>query len=233
MAKNTMKNSIKSRTFLIAGGNRTSLVWNCSKKNRLEISRKFLRAAEQVGFVNCNVNKMPSLTMMGNELCINAILALAYSLSGIGYLNTDGIKNPIQFTNKNGLTRITLPLKYIRFDNLILFEGIGFYCTTNEIKPKKNDLVVLAKKYNLPAFGYAVYTNNILKPYVLVLDVNSFTLETACGSGSIATTIATGIKKVMQLSGETILVQLSENAVTVTAKVTEVNACLNNKFLLP
>jgi len=220
-----MKKLIRNKTYLIAGGNRTSLVWNCPKNKRLEISNKLLSSVEQVGFVDLTTDTAPYLAMMGNELCINAILALAYALSGTGCLYTSGTNNSVQFTNSNKLATITLPLKYTRIDDVIIFEGIGFLCTTKDIIPKKSELKALAKKYNLPAFGYAVYTKNVLKPYVFVRDVNSFVLETACGSGSIATTITTGVGKITQLSGETIRIKILQNTVTVTAKVTEDNTC--------
>lgn len=210
-----------NRTFLIAGGNKTSLVWSCPKGKRLKLSSKLLRDVEQVGFVDFAVNKLPRLVMMGDELCINATLALAYSLSGKGQFYASGFNNPIQFTSGKRISTITLPLEYRRIGNIILFDGIGYFCTNTDMKPNKNDLCALAKKYRLPAFGYAVYTNSVLKPYVYVQNVDSFILETACGSGSIATAIMTGVKKIVQLSGETIRVSINSNTLSVSAKVIE------------
>lgn len=229
----TMKSIMEIKSFLIAGGNRTSLVWDCPKENRLEISNKLLSSEEQVGFIDETKDKIPYLAMMGNELCINAMIALGYALMGNGTFYASGIPDPVRFSNTKNDTTITLPITYTHVDNFVLFEGIGYLCTTKNTKPTKNELKKLAEKYNLPAFGYAVYTNNVLNPYVYVRDVHSYFLETACGSGSIAIAIMTGRENITQRTGETIRVKILKDNISVTANVTEVNACLNNTFLLP
>ena len=60
------------KKILIAGGNSTALVYNCSEKQRKKISRELLKNVEQVGFISKN-----KLIMMGDELCINGTLAFA------------------------------------------------------------------------------------------------------------------------------------------------------------
>ena len=81
--------TIKVKTLKIAGGNSTALIYNCPKKLRKKISKKYLREVEQVGFVYKN-----KLIMSGGELCINATLALASQLLKKGVLFTSGIKKP-------------------------------------------------------------------------------------------------------------------------------------------
>lgn len=54
----------------------------------------------------------------------------------------------------------------------------------------------------------------MLHPVVWVRSIDSFFYETACGSGSIAAAVATGSEKIVQPSGQTILVNRDGSAVT-------------------
>lgn len=207
------------KKFLVAGGNSTMLVWNCPEDKRLELAKKLLDEVEQVGFVS-EENGIPRLRMMGNELCINATVALA-SEKPKGTLFTSGLTSQVNYSNAEE-TSIELDLPYKRIDNIVLFEGIGYLCTNKEIEVTKELLSDLARKYNLPAFGVILYNNEKIKPYVYVAETNSLFQETACGSGSIATSIVTGYEKIVQPTGNTISVKRVADKVVVTAKVTQI-----------
>jgi len=220
--------------FKIAKGNSTALVRNCPNKLKRKVSKLLLNKVEQVGFVRHF--KKPELEMMGGELCINAALAFASQLSKKGVLYTEGIKKPIQYRNWDNNTSIKVPLKYKRYGNIVLFDRIGFIILSKEYKKKVSKRLIanLSKKYKLPAFGAIVYYKNKITPYVYVKNVNSFVKETACGSGSIAYSIISGCKRIIQPTGQAIYVNIRKN-IEVKAKVkkikTEIITYLNRPKL--
>lgn len=213
---------MKLSKFLIAGGNFTLLVWNCPQNLKNKIIKKYLGQFEQVGFVEQSKTELPKLIMMGNELCINSTLSLASQLSNYGSLITNGITKPIKYENKNRNTYIELDLSFKKTKNIVLLPGIGFLCTKNKPKTSKNYLSKLAEKYDLPAFGIVFYRKNKIIPYVYVKGTNSLFEETACGSGSIACSLVTGLEKIIQPTGETISVKTYGNKFTVGAKVVKI-----------
>lgn len=214
---------MKLKLFLTAGGNPSLLVWDCPEALKKKIINKYLgREAEQIGFMA--EEKIPTLTMMGNELCINSTLALAAYLGKSGELLASGVNSKVKYTNSIGKTTITLPLKFKQKDNIILFEGIGFICNKQGSKrPNKKELIELSAKYGLPAFGIILFQENQSKPYIYVRDTNSLTSETACGSGSIALSILTGFTDIIQPSGGIISVKRNSSKFQIEAKVEEVN----------
>jgi len=211
---------MKIKKFLIAKGNSTLLIWDCPKEKRLEISKKYLNKVEQVGFIT-EEKGIPKLVMMGNELCINGTLALASTFDKKGILYTSGFGKSVEYENVDGKTCIKLPLFFKRRDNLILFEGLGYKCIDKDIKVSKKQMAKLAEKYQLPAFGIVIYKNNKIKPIIYVKDTKSLVEETACGSGSIAVSIITGIEEIVQPTGETISVSKRNGVFEVCARVKE------------
>lgn len=207
--------------FKIAGGNSTALINDCSREYRKKLSKKYLKKVEQVGFVNFN-GKYPQLIMMGGELCINGTIAFASKLSKKGKLFASGIEKPVLYENKNSKTTIEMPLKYRREKNIILFEGIGYMLINkkNKIKMSKEFASNLAEKYNLPAFGIIIYKKNKITPYIYVKEVDSFIKETACGSGSIAFSLFSRYKRIIQPTGKTIYIRIGRK-IKVSAKVQE------------
>ncbi len=207
--------------FLIAGGNSTALVYDCPIADRNKTSKKLLKEVEQVGFVSTKAI-LPKLIMMGGELCINATLAFASTLNKNGELITSGLKNPIPYSNNNGSTTIKIPFKFKQDENVILLDGIGFilYDTKEKSEIKKSELSKLSKKCNLPAFGGIIYNKNKIISYVYVAGVNSFVKETACGSGSVAFNIFSGVKDVIQPTEKIINIKKEAKFFDITAKVT-------------
>ena len=166
-----------------------------------------------MGFISGN-----RLKMSGGELCINATLAFASILGNCGKLYTSGIKEVVKYENKNNITSIKFSLKYKKDRNIVLFEGIGFVCA-KKLKINKELLSNYCDKYKLPAFGIVIYKKNRITPYVYVKSVGSFFKETACGSGSVAYSIYSGYKKIIQPTKEMIKVNIKKDKVLVSAEV--------------
>lgn len=209
------------KKFLIAGGNSTLIAWDCPKRQRSEIIKKYLGEVEQVGFAEKS-SEISCLRMMGNELCINGTLALASQLGRRGILLTSGTNKPVSFENKSGITSIEIPLNFRKEENIILFEGIGFICSEKPIPFIKKLLIDLAEKYSLPAFGLLIRQKNRIKPFVYVKNTDSLFEETACGSGSITCSILTGYSKIIQPTGQSITVQQKDGLFNVKAKVVKI-----------
>lgn len=210
------------KKFLIAGGNPTLLAWGYPLQDRKKIITDFLGAVEQVGFVT-DENGVPKLTMMGDELCINATIAFASQLASEGELLTSGIDEPVSYSNTNGKTTIQLILPYKKLRNLVLFRGIGFIFRKKNTNISKEMLEKLAKKYGLPAFGAINIEENRIAPYIYVQTTNSLIKETACGSGSIAANVLYSATEIVQPSGERIFVKRDGNKFTIETNAKKVN----------
>jgi hypothetical protein len=220
-----INNNVIIKQYLIAGGNSTIIAWNCPSKERTNLVNAYLGNVEQVGFASNNM-EIPSFTMMGNEFSGNGTLAFASTLDKAGTLKTSGIRSDITYTNSFSQTSITYPLQYSLDNNIILLEGIGYLYTDKNIKVSPKMLRYLTNFYNLPAFGIATFIKGKLVPYVFVKKTNSIFEETSCGSGSIAVSIKTGLKSIKQPTGEYITVNISNNIVTLEAKVTEITEAI-------
>lgn len=214
--------------YLIAGGNSTLLIWSCPINLKDKIIIKYLGKFEQVGFVEKSKDGLPKLVMMGNELCINSTLSLASQLSNSGLLLTSWTTKPIRYTNINENTYIELALPFKKIKNIILLPGIGFICSSSKLKITKSFLSKLATKYDLPAFGIVFYKKNKIIPYVYVKTTDSLFKETACGSGSIACALITGLESIIQPTGETISVKIKGGKFTVGAKVVKIGESYEN-----
>lgn len=215
-----LKNMVLKK-FLIAGGNSTLLVWQCPENKRRRLIKKYLGKVEQIGFIE-EFNGLPSLKMMGNELCINGTLALASQSGNQGKLKTSGLDQEINFKNKNGISYLEFPLPFTRDKNIICFPGIGFIYSNTRKYRGKIALSKLATKYSLPAFGSISSKSNKIRPFVYVKETDSLFEETACGSGSIACSIITKYSKIIQPTGESISVRQRDDIFNVGAKVVNI-----------
>ena len=211
---------MQTEKFLIAGGNPTLLVWGCPIDKQVSISKQELELgdAEQVGFIT-NEHDVMYLTMMGNELCINASLALASVSGERGKFFTRGIDYLVSYTNTTNWTTIEARLPFTREGTTILFEGIGYACYSDDVIVTKEKVVGLAEQYNLPAFGIIICKNNAITPHVYVAETGSLVHESACGSGSIAASIILATEDIIQPSGETIKIKGNGDVFTVSARV--------------
>ncbi len=215
------KEDMKLNKYLIADGNSTLLVKSYKSCEKETIIRKYLGEVEQIGFISYP-RGIPKLLMMGNELSINATLALAAMLSNkSGRLLSSGYKGFVQYENQKQYTKIRLSIAYEKFDNTALLNGIGYVFLKRNKQINKNYLSGLCSKYNLPAFGAIFYKKNRLIPYVYVKQTNSLFKETACGSASIVLNILTGKKFITQPTGEIITVEKNGNDFTISAEITK------------
>lgn len=207
------------KKFIIAGGNPTLLGWDCSRGQQKKLINKFLdKGVDQIGFI-AQKNYLPCLQMMGNELCINGTIAFASTLQTSGKLRTSGLDKEIEY-QKSETTTLALQINYSRPDiNIVNLEGIGFYISDTKDFP---NLKKLAIKYKLPAFGFIYYKNNQIFPTVYVKETNSLIEESACGSGSIAFNIFSGINKIVQPTDEIITVEIRNKLTYISAKVKEI-----------
>ncbi len=219
-----LPNNMEVRKFLVASGNSTALVQNCPVSDRKEISKMFLNDVEQVGFIS-TTSALPTMTMMGGELCVNATLAFASMLEKDGKLKTSGLKDSVPYSNKNGTTTIRIPISFKKYGNIILLDGIGFvlYSAKENSKIEKRKLSTFSKKYGLPAFRGIIYDGNRITPYVYVKEVDSFVKETACGSGSIAFSIFSGLGEIVQPTGEKLRIKNKRRFFELSAKVTDMD----------
>ena len=84
----------------------------------------------------------------------------------------------------------------------------------------------MASKYKLPAFGGIIYNKNKIIPYVYVSEVGSYVRETACGSGSMAFNIFSGVEDVIQTTGQKIFIKKQKGCLEISAKVVWKNSGL-------
>ncbi len=213
---------MKLNKYLIANGNSTLLVKGYKSSEKKEIIKKYLGSVEQIGFVSYPKG-VPKLSMMGDELCINGIIAFASTLPNkSGVLLTSGYQGLIPYKKQCKYTTIQLDFPYQQINNIILLNGIGFIFLKNNKQISKNYLSKYCSKYNFPAFGAILYQKNKITPYVYVKQTNSLFRETACGSASIVLNILTGDKTIIQPTGEIIQISKFGNRFTIKAKVVKI-----------
>ena len=209
---------------MIAEGNATALVFDCPDSERINTSKNLLKSVEQVGFIEDT--EPPELTMMGGELCINGTIALASTLQKAGQLKTSGLQQVIDYENNGAVTTLNLTIPYKLEGDEVLFNGIGYIVSQDLIEkiPTKKELLLKCQSHNLPAYGYIQLKDNKITPYIYVQSVDSLVEETACGSGSIAASIASGISEIIQPTGKSIIVKLdNDNRATISAVVQEIS----------
>lgn len=207
----------KIQSFLIAGGNPTLLIRESNASEKKKIIKKYLGEYDQIGFIE--EGDIPVLSMMGSELCINATIAFASTLSRKGYLKTSGVEDKIFYENRNNQTFLQIKLPYRKIKNCVLFNGIGYICKNELVDPSKNELLSYVKKYNLPAFGELQYIQDKIRPFVYVSETDSLIPDSACGSGSLALNVYKNVEKVIQPTGQIIFVRRKKDTFWISAFV--------------
>jgi len=214
---------MRTEYFTIAGGNKTCLVWDCPQGSQNTLVHEMLHGVDQVGFISDS--KTPRLEMMGGELCVNGILALASVMkSPQGVIFASGVRGEIQYLHTEKGTRITFDLPYQIKGDMVVFEGIAFQCGTEDLEPTRDEFQQLARQHKVPAFGIIEYDAKQIYPSIYVAKTNSLMRESACGSGSIAVHLVTGICHVVQPTGETIFIEHTGNAFSVHATVRRIES---------
>lgn len=203
------------RYFLVAGGNSTALVLD--EQPDMAIVRSLLRSVEQVGFFD---DRSRVLTMMGGEFCLNA--SLAACLLADGPITCAGVEVDGKTAGTFVTARVSLPY-VLRPESCVIFEGIGFMVKRQPSESTSTEsFAALCDKFQVPAFGVVVLEDDHISPTVFVKEVGVAVQESACGSGSVATAIVTGMRRIIQPTGKVITVQRSEmSSFLVGAEVTE------------
>ncbi|EKD79754.1 MAG: hypothetical protein ACD_40C00323G0006 [uncultured bacterium] len=172
---------------------------------------------EQVGYLNGN-----QFTMMGGELSINGLIAASY------LLNQSGTVNGYPFIVKQSQISLTLPISIVleTSNNIIQLQGIAYQITpelrtTQKIPPSTRKWLQKLSS-DSRASGLIYYSRNKIQPLVYVPTTNTYVWENACGSGSLAFSLATGIRRILQPSGQIIRFSITKKNITVTAAVKEV-----------
>lgn len=212
-------------------GQITAVVFGELRRNRYVAISNYLMGLyneiEQVVFIEKN-----RIQTMGNELCINGSLAGAFLLDN-SILEISGLDKPIKFTKNNRFISAIFPSNLVvsKKDNLILLQGIVYLITNDETKISKLFLKKLAKEYKVPASGIIKLKSNKITPIVYVNDTDSLVWENACGSGSLAYSIYSGLTQIIQPSGKIIKIKrnLKSFAIKVPVKVVKKTLALEER----
>lgn len=206
-------NHVKYRIYN-PGGNKTALIINQNySKEEIKYINNFIlnkyKYVEQVGFINKGKYE---LNMAGGEFCVNATRCAIWKylkgrkgkikikVSGRDELIEGGIdKNNNVFAilkiNKNINELIEKKDKYkvVNLNGISLLvlkekESIKYLDKANEMKEKTKNIL---SKLNLKnkAEGVILQIENKIYPIIWVKSINTVYLETACGSGSLASAI--------------------------------------------
>lgn len=204
--------------FVDTAGQITAVVCNSKNRNSVFTSRKIMmtnKNIDQVVFI-----RDKSIETMGNELCINGSLAAAFLIKS-NKTKISGLEKNIKFSvNQKSITGF-FPETIVQSitKNIVLLSGIGYYLTKNNISNEKCFLEKLSKKYGMPAFGIVYYSKSKIKPVVYVSSTDTIISEKACGSGSLAYYLYSGIKNIKQPSGKIISIQASKKTFTIKVPV--------------
>ena len=162
------------------------------------------KRVEQVGYLQDG-----NFQMMGGELSINGLLASA-------------------FIKDRSTTSITLPSSIIieKLGNIVRLQGLTYQVVaglpTSKIIASSTKQLLKTLAIGTKASGIVYYNQNAIKPLVYVPATNTYVWENACGSGSLAYSLVTGNRTIIQPSGKSIKFRISKNIITVTATVKEI-----------
>lgn len=223
--------------IFIPGGNPTALVRdeNYTPKEKIEINDTIMKSypfVEQVGFIDDKF----SLTMAGGETCVNALRCAAYVYMRDGNLSSvevsmgdevyscgkdeNGVYISSKFSSKfsHSLLRDEQILVNLgEISHIVSFQNLEFK-SSDEFKEFAFYTLKSEGITKNRACGFMLYGKDGLKPVVYVRDVDTLFYESACGSGSLATSIALNLKgdeqksyKIKQPSGKFLVVEISKN----------------------
>lgn len=210
--------------ILSPGGNTTALVEGLVNdlNRRKIINDQIMREnpdVEQVGFYDLSDIKRPKLQMAGNELCVNAIRALAYlaclkSGGRIKEFDIEIILGDCNLPFKAGVDGLRQSWVKINPANIqisecdigwvVPLEGLTQVITLTSVEQPidpekiKSQAFEILRQLNLlntvPAAGVTFVTKNqtglSILPVVWVRAIKTLFLETACGSATIAAYLA-------------------------------------------
>lgn len=166
--------------------------------------------AEQVGYVEENVDKSLHMQMMGGEFCGNATRSFGYLKSILDETHPELVEADVsgadhlllvEIDHKAGRCRTQMPLpkeivkievpEYGTYD-MVVFDGISHVII--EEAPKGEDFThavfkVLEEQYEADAYGIMFLENDKMTPVVYVVETASIVWESSCGSGSMGSAV--------------------------------------------
>lgn len=205
---------------------------------------------EQVGFLESSENGF-HLQMAGGEFCGNASTMFATLLRFLNpaqahfAYTVSGFPNPVSTT--------VSPSGQSAFDCIARFPGFDYQTTEAEVDGNLVTIVDLGgiihivTKSPFNKQGYEAQLHTVksklgvdhdavgviwaqeqgdevrIEPVVWVRAINTCFYESACGSGSIAATITTGKQRVIQPSGEAIMVSTDGNDLILSSQIAILN----------
>jgi hypothetical protein len=174
---------------------------------------------EQVGYLQGD-----TFQMMGDELSINGLLAAAYLLNKSGQINNlnfDVLDSTVSLTFPCSLvSNIDKSSKIVKLDG-ITYQIITGFPTSQSISNRAKTLLKQLTS-DSPASGLIYCRGNQIQPLVYVKATNSYVWENACGSGSLAASLITGKREIIQPSGQTISFKINSQNIVVTTSAKEV-----------
>lgn len=202
-------------------GQLTAVITDSQIDNNLsEIAKSIMAKNSQIEQVGILTGR--NFQMMGGELSINGLIAGAY------VVNKSGDINNFSFIKSGNVVSLELPISIIisSNNNEIALEGIKYLLISGLPNTRvlsssiKEKLIDISK--NSPASGIIYYDKGKIVPLVYVQGTGTYIWENACGSGSLAYSLFSGEKVVIQPSGESIQFNISKNIITVTETVKEI-----------
>lgn len=214
------------------GGNATALVTGeVAPDEMAQLARRVLsehREVEQVGFVSLGPDSV-RLAMAGGEFCLNAARCAGLMASQRGIAPCDvlvsGFTEPVRVSVSGPDVSVSVPASFLKASGsfrgypTVHFQGISFAVVSRSLDAFEREWLVRELGAGLPASGAVEVTEAGpgeigITPWVLVSAVGSYLPETACGSGSLAAVLSSGLPEtsVVQPSGERYRVRVLRGA---------------------
>lgn len=233
----------------IAGGNETVLrcIKGTGLGRPMASGKALLDAfpsSEQAGLLYVDNNK---LEMAGGEFCGNASAAAAvllareqkkptvrYRVSGFdgNVVATVTPLTEVSYQVRTSFAGMSYAVKNLRYENMqiklvdmdgivhVLIEGVFPTLNYASFQRKLITDLGLSKRDAVGVIWYSQQFEKVkIDPVVWVKKVNTLYYESACGSGSIAVSLATGAAKIQQPTGQCIEVDIDKNKVTTECEI--------------
>lgn len=209
--------------YINTAGQITAVITSKIDNKELAIISKIIMQkspeVDQVGYL-----QKDSFKMMGGELSINGLLAAAILVKGSTKING------LNFIVKQNIVSLTFPssliIKVNNKSKIVALKGITYQVisglSANEKVSNKNKLYLKKLSLRSPASGLIYCQDNQIQPLIYVKATNSYIWERACGSGSLAYSLVTGNRVVVQPAGSTISFKITKDIITVTTTVKEI-----------
>lgn len=206
-------------TLIDTGGQITAIVCdNVRKEKYPKIARDLMNAdktIEQVGFIEGD-KLQPRFQMMGGELSINGTLAAAYFISqkyniSSFELKTSGLNEPVRVDTVENEVYALFPKSIVisSTNKKVIFDGMSYIMKNeNQTMSETSRWETILKKETVsnPASGVIFYNENKISPLIYVKATNTLVWENACGSGSLAFYLLSGVKNIIQPSKQIIYI---------------------------